>query len=104
MGIKSLFWKPHLTGWRDSGLSQAAYCRQHGLSLKCFTYWRRTLGSTQGVVPAMTLPAVMPIVVAENPTSDDRIEVRLPNGLQVLLSAGLDPARLVPTIRALWSC
>jgi transposase-like protein len=104
MGIKSALWKPHLTGWRDSGLSQAAYCRQHGLSLKCFAYWRRTLGSTQGVASATTLPAVVPIVVAENPTADDRIEVRLPNGLQVVLPAGLDPARLVPTIRALWSC
>ena len=31
MGVKLLFWKSHLTGWRDSGLSQAAYCRQHDL-------------------------------------------------------------------------
>ena len=104
MGIKSSFWKPHLTGWRDSGLSQAAYCRQHGLSLKCFTYWRRTLGPTQGVASATSMPAVVPIVVCDAPVVDDRIEVRLPNGLQVVLSAGLDPARLVPTIRALWSC
>ena len=49
MGTKSAFWKPHLDGWRDSGLSQAAYCRQHALSVKCFAYWRRTLGSTLGV-------------------------------------------------------
>ncbi len=104
MGIKSLFWKPHLTGWRDSGLSQAAYCREHDLSPKCFAYWRRTLGPTQGGASATTLPAVVPIVVAENPTADDRIEVRLPNGLQVVLSTGIDPARLVSTIRVLWSC
>ena len=104
MGIKSLFWKPHLAGWRDSGLSQAAYCRQHDLSPKCFAYWRRILGSTQGVASAMTLPAVVPIVVCDAPMVGDRIEVRLPNGLQMVLPAGLDPARLLPTIRALWSC
>lgn len=101
MGIKSAFWKPHLDGWRDSGLSQAAYCRQHALSVKCFAYWRRTLGSTLGVA---SMPAVVPIMVRDAPAADDHVEVRLPNGLQVRLSAGLDPARLVPTIRALWSC
>ncbi len=50
------------------------------------------------------MPAVVPIVVGDATLTDDRIEVRLPNGLQVVLPTGLDPARLVPTIRALWSC
>ena len=105
MGIKAAFWAPHLDGWRDSGLSQAAYCRQHGLSLKCFAYWRRTLGPTRALSSAPTsMPAVVPIVVHDASMADDRIEVRLPNGLQVIMPTGLDPARLVPTIRALWSC
>lgn len=105
MGIKAAFWKPHLDGWRDSGLSQAAYCRQHGLSLKCFAYWRRNLDQTPVRLSAPTsMPALVPIVVHDAPVADERIEVRLPNGLQVNLSAGIDPARLVPTIRALWSC
>lgn len=101
MGIKSEFWKPHVVGWRDSGLSQAAYCRQHGLDLKRFAYWRRTLGPERA---GAALPALVPIVVSDAPIADDRVEVRLPNGLQVRLSAGVDPARLVPMIRALWSC
>ena len=50
------------------------------------------------------MPAVVPIVVRDAPVADERIEVRLPNGLQVTLSTCLDPARLVPTIRALLSC
>ncbi len=105
MGIKAAFWKPHLDGWRDSGLSQAAYCREHGLHLKCFAYWRRKLCPELALSSAPTsMPAVVPIVVRDAPAVDDRIEVRLPNGLQVILSTGLDPARLVPTIRALWSC
>jgi len=32
MGIKSSFWKPHLAGWRGSGLRQTAYCRRYNLS------------------------------------------------------------------------
>lgn len=109
MGIKVALWKPHLDGWRDSGLSQAGYCRKHGLSVKCFAYWRRNLGPTPTPTSALStaptsMPAVVPIVVRAAPVAEDRIEVRLPNGLQVILSTGLDPARLVPTIRALWSC
>lgn len=101
MGIKSEFWTPHIAGWRDSGLSQTAYCRQHGLDLKRFAYWRRTLAPTRA---AASMPALVPIVVSDAPVPDDRVEVCLPNGLQVRLSAGVDPARLVPMIRALWSC
>lgn len=101
MGIKSEFWKPHIAGWRDSGQSQAAYCRQHGLDLKRFGYWRRTLAPTD---EASSLPALVPIVVSGAPSADERVEVRLPNGLQVWLPNGMGPTRLVPMVRALWSC
>ncbi len=105
MGIKAAWWKPHLDGWRNSGLSQAAYCRQHGLSLSCFGYWHRTLAPMpEHASVSASMPAVVPIVVGDATLTDDRIEVRLPNGLQVILPTGLDPARLVSTIRVLWSC
>jgi hypothetical protein len=50
------------------------------------------------------VPAVIPIVMSAAVCVDDRMEVQLPNGLQIRLSVGLDTARLVPMIRALWSC
>jgi hypothetical protein len=37
-------------------------------------------------------------------TSIDRIEVELPNGLQVRLSVGSDATQWVPMIRALMAC
>ncbi|MGH8296603.1 MAG: IS66 family insertion sequence element accessory protein TnpA, partial [Steroidobacteraceae bacterium] len=36
MGAKVDFWKGHVAEWRCSGLTQAAYCRQHELSLARF--------------------------------------------------------------------
>ena len=66
-------------------------------------YWRRTLRPIQGGASMITIPAVVPAVVADNPTPDTRIEVHLPNGLQVTLSTGLETPRLEPTIRASWS-
>ena len=39
------FWEHHLEQFRTSGLSQAEYCRRHGLSIKNFGYHKRTLGT-----------------------------------------------------------
>jgi hypothetical protein len=34
-------WSGHIRAWRESGWSQAQYCRQHGLSPGLFSYWKR---------------------------------------------------------------
>ena len=36
-----LFWSNHIDQWRSSGLSQAAYCRQHDLCQQKFSYRKR---------------------------------------------------------------
>lgn len=32
-------WNDHIKSWRVSGLSQSAYCREHGLRRKGLVYW-----------------------------------------------------------------
>ncbi|WP_428635189.1 IS66 family insertion sequence element accessory protein TnpA, partial [Sedimenticola sp.] len=34
-------WAEHLQAWRESGLSQQAYCQQQGLKPHQFWYWKR---------------------------------------------------------------
>ncbi|MBT4287341.1 MAG: IS66 family insertion sequence element accessory protein TnpB [Deltaproteobacteria bacterium] len=34
------FWSSHLEQWSETNMSQADYCRQHGLSSRSFTYWK----------------------------------------------------------------
>jgi hypothetical protein len=34
-------WQRHVEAWRESGLSQADYCRQQGLNHKTFSVWTR---------------------------------------------------------------
>ncbi|WP_459254585.1 IS66 family insertion sequence element accessory protein TnpA [Xanthomonas euvesicatoria] len=36
-------WAEHVQAWRVNGLSQVAWCREQGLSLASFGYWRRRL-------------------------------------------------------------
>ena len=69
MGAKVDFWKGHVDGWRNSGLTQAAYCRQQGLSLPSFGYWRRTLGKAI----ASPVSALVPIVIGEASARDAAI-------------------------------
>ncbi len=35
------FWEAHVEAWRDSGETQAAYCRRLGLSAITFSGWKR---------------------------------------------------------------
>ena len=34
------YWRRHLEAWRESGLTQVAYCASQGVSLKSFCRWR----------------------------------------------------------------
>jgi len=36
-------WQRHIEGWRQSNLSQKAYCQQQDLSFTSFGYWRTRL-------------------------------------------------------------
>ncbi len=71
-------------------------CRQHGLSLASFGYWRGKLaGEAQPVSPA-----VPPIQVAAH---DPHVEVVLPCGI-VLRVAAVDPRWLADLLRVLGAC
>lgn len=37
-------WTAHVSAWRASGLSGAAYCRENGLKISSLRYWSSRLG------------------------------------------------------------
>ncbi len=49
------FWREHVVNWRTSGMTQAAYCRDAGVSGKSFGYWKRRL---EQYPPPFSLPVV----------------------------------------------
>jgi hypothetical protein len=58
------FWTQHLQDWQRSGLSQAAYVRQHQLPLARFGYWKRKLDSDAtrtGFVRVTVAPSTAPV-------------------------------------------
>jgi transposase-like protein len=54
-------WQQQIQAWQASGLTQAAYCRQHGLNPNTFNGWRRRYRAAPapatGLVPVQVAPA-----------------------------------------------
>ncbi len=89
-------WERRIAGWRASGRSMAAYCRQHGLSYWMFVRWRRRLEPT--VTPASPL-TLIPVV---GPTPNgSAITIRLPDGIGIEVEPGFDAGMLSAVVRAL---
>lgn len=96
MGSKASFWEAHLAAWQTSGQSQTAYCREHGLLTQSFAYWRRK-------AMAADQPArVVPISVV--PRLHAPITLHHANGWALSVSSDVDPASVMPWLRAVASC
>ena len=92
MAGKCEVWRGRLQAWRDSGVSAAAFCRQHDLPYPQFIYWKRRLGkAASGLVP-----------VAVHASSTATVEIALRSGAVVRLT-GVSMRDVVDVVKAL-SC
>ena len=55
---KEQYWQEHISGWGASGLSQADYCRKHGISKSTFWLWKRKLSATKDITES---PVIVPV-------------------------------------------
>ncbi|MEJ1335804.1 MAG: hypothetical protein RNU03_09340 [Candidatus Sedimenticola sp. (ex Thyasira tokunagai)] len=82
---KAAYWEQHHSDWRQSGLTQKAYCTQHDLKLGSFSYWRKRLASPAAgnkLIPlAVHRPPEAVVVIS---TGDMRMEIPLGSLEQVL--------------------
>jgi hypothetical protein len=87
-------WREQVEDWRASGLSQIAYCEQHGLNIKSFRRWRTKLQRT-----AATALTLVPISVGA-PVSAPAIRLHSPGGWRIELATA-NPAWLADLVRLL---
>ena len=75
-------WTQHIDSWKQSTLSQNAYCRSHNLSASQFSYWKHKLqGDHNGLPPIAS--AFVPVNVEVPPSNEKRsssLVLTLPNG------------------------
>ncbi len=71
------YWKQQIHRWRHSGLSQAEFCRQHGLAEQQFSKWKTKLGTSRPPVKKQNSNA------SHIPPGPDRfVEVKLPDAVE----------------------
>jgi len=63
----------HIRDWQASNLSQAAYCRAHGLNAKTFGNWLRAHRRERN---AIELPALIPVAVKPAAASTEVVSVQ----------------------------
>jgi hypothetical protein len=77
-------WRKQIEDWRNSGLSQQAFCRNRGLSYHKFHYWRKKLTGELVNKPVNKTPsrssALVPVTY-QSPSPTDSLSVHLPNGV-----------------------
>ena len=89
-------WRRHVEAWRKSELSQAEYCRIHGLNPKTFSTWtRRKLSIAQiDLIPVEVTPSAAPITATET-----TLVLRFTGGAQLELSTAVSPRWLAELLQ-----
>jgi hypothetical protein len=94
---KVVLWEERIAAWRRSGLSQRAWCVQHGVAVQTFGYWCRKLSVGPSLLPVVVdAQAVDPCAVT--------VEVLLGNGVMLRLPVSLCSDALSRWLRELRAC
>ena len=87
-------WARHVQAWRDSGLTQVAYCQQHELKPKALAYWIRR--SKQTATPLTLVPLAL-----QGPSAAGGLLLQHPSGWRVGVPAGLGCTRVAGLLRGI---
>ena len=76
------FWPDHVSKWHDSGLSQANYCRQHGLCQNSFSY-HKLKSSTGLMLTKGDSAGFMRVQVRPQPQYHEPLTLHFANGARL---------------------
>jgi hypothetical protein len=74
-----------IDGWKGSGLSQKAYCRQLGIRYYVFHYWYKVYRDEKNE-PKSSKPAFVPLRVDGVPATRPLMELLFPDGKRLLFN------------------
>ena len=96
-----------LEAFERSGTTQQAFCREHGLSVATFSYWRRKATSARAAddaasaVPAAGPDALLRPVRVSEAAAAQGVVVRLADATEVFFPAGVAPTDIAAVVGAL---
>ncbi|KJS03961.1 MAG: hypothetical protein VR73_16050 [Gammaproteobacteria bacterium BRH_c0] len=89
---KEQFWLAHFVAWQRSGLSQADYCKQHGLTFSNFACWRTRNNKTPSRLMSITTLSAPRL---------DQVVLDLPCGIRMELGVEALPEELRTVLHTL---
>ena len=93
-------WNHHIEAWQASGLSQAAYCRLHGLGISSFS--ARLSEHRASAPPPPTPPALVPVKIEPaKPVAADPLVLRTASGHRLEMPASAEPRWVAELLRCL---
>ena len=99
-------WVKYVAAWRQSGMSQAEYCRRHGLAPADFSWWKHQLIRREKKKVRHEAPVFVPVQVT-NSAGEAAYEVVLRNGRCLRMGRGIEPeqaAKMVCALEAAGPC
>ena len=88
----------HIEAWQVSGLSQRAYCRQHGLHAKTFGNWLRIYRNRR---MNAAIPSLIPVTINPTVPFTESLYLRGSNGHTLQLPANVSPQWLGELLKCL---
>ena len=90
---KQKYWQRHIEQCSQSRLSQAAYCREHNLKIKSFTYFKSRLKKN--------LPVQFVQVPVEPVRVPSFLKLNIGSGFQVEIPDGFSPITLTQVLQVI---
>ena len=91
-------WLERVQSWQHSGLTQKAFCQQHGLGLASFHRWR-AIAMREGKPADSSVVTFLPVNVVEPGTAN--LSVVINDSLRIEIPVGFDLATLRQVVQAL---
>ncbi len=92
-GYKQVFWREHSEAWKSSGLTQVAYCAQHGISYQSFVYQHNRM-VYKAQRSSMSFVEAKKESISLNNQQAAGLQLMLPNGIRIGLTNDVNPALL----------
>ncbi|MFC5077535.1 hypothetical protein VTH8203_04544 [Vibrio thalassae] len=83
MTHSSQVWQHHVNDWQKGDLSQAQYCRSHGLDQSQFSYWKCKFTRTKSVTQSVTSKFALAQVETVTRQVSSLLTITLPSGTQI---------------------
>jgi len=94
---RSAYWRSLVSKQIDSGLTAAAFCREHQINRDRLYYWRRRFQNQEA--SETHLEAFLELVPYKKESAG--VHIRLGNGLTIEVERGFDPVTLRATIQTI---